>query len=319
MAGKTINGMHKGELLKLLKETIDQANKIDEVHKKILEIEQFVANSASVSKMQNIQAQSAAILDGIQEFRRELLEGDDSTKSAVEKFNDEVEEKRNAWQKTEEKLQEVGYKLLGYTEENDAGEAVHYPGLHERIVRKFKEYEEKHDQLYKRIETELLSGATTVGLAKAFSDKALEYRKARMWWQSWLIAALVSPIFYFGVIFPAPDLNVENLLISFVKHIPVFTFFVWLVIFMGNRRAESKKLEESYKHKEVMAKSFSGYKKSIGELNVENSTLLIKLMDNLLDAIKKDASNFLTSKGESHPLVDATKRSKKGDKQDEFS
>jgi len=319
MADKTINGMRRGDLVRLLKETIDQINQVRKVHEEILEIEQFVANNASVSAMQNMHSQSATILKEIQGFRRELLEGENSTKSAVDSFNAEVDERRSAWQETAEELEDERDKIVGYTEENDEGKEVYHPGLHEKIVRKFKEYEEKYDELYKRIETELLSGATTIGLAKAFSDKALEYRIARMWWQSWLILALISPIFYFGFIFPTPYLGVENLLISFVKHIPVFTFFVWLVIFMGNRRAESKKLEESYKHKEVMAKSFTGYKKSIGELNVENSTLLIKLMNNLLDAIKKDASNFLTSKGESHPLVDATKRSKKGDKQDEIS
>ena len=79
---------------------------------------------------------------------------------------------------------------------------------------------------------------------------------------------------------------------------------------MGNRRAENKKLEEAYKHKEVMAKSFTGYKKSIEELSDDDKTLLIELMKDLLDAIKKDSSSFLSSKGESHPVVDALKRFK---------
>lgn len=310
MAEKTIKGMHKGDLVNLLGETIDRINKIHEVHEQILQIEQFVANNASVRAIQDMQSQSATLLGQIREFHRELLEGDESTKSAVEKFHAEVEEKRDVWEKTEDELGEVEGKLLGYTEENEAGEEIHHPGIHEKIVRKFKEYEKKHDDLYSKIEKELMAGATTVGLAKAFGDKASEYKKSRAQWQSWLIATLVAPIIYFGFAFSAPELSVENLLMSFVKHIPVFTFFVWLVIFMGNRRAESKKLEESYKHKEVMAKSFTGYKKSIGELDADNSRLLVKLMDNLLDAIQKDASNFLTSKGESHPLVDAANRSK---------
>lgn len=309
MADKTIKGMHKGDLLNLLNETLDQINEIRKVHGEIIEIEEFVANNASVRSMQNMQSESSTILEEIREFHRELLEGDESTKSAVEKFHAEVEEKRGAWEKTEDELGEVEDKLLGYTEENEAGEEIRHPGIHEKIVRKFKEYEEKHDDLYSKIETDLMAGATTVGLAKAFGDKASEYKKSRARWQFWLIATLVAPIIYFGFAFSAPELSVENLLMSFVKHIPVFTFFVWLVIFMGNRRAESKKLEESYKHKEVMAKSFTGYKKSISELNVEDGALLIKLMDNLLDAIQKDASNFLTSKGESHPLVDAAKQS----------
>lgn len=310
MADKTINGMHKGDLVRLLKETIAQINKISEVHEKILEIEQFIANNAAVIKMQNMQRQSATIVEEIEEFRRELLEGDESMKNVMEQFNSEIEERKIAWQKTDEELDELEGKLLGYTEENDAGEEIHHTGIHDKIVQRFKEYEERHDELYKKIETELMAGATTVGLAKAFGDKASEYKKARMRWQSCLIVAFIAPIFYFGFYFSAPELNVENLLISFVKHIPVFTFFVWFVIFMGNRRAENTKLEESYKHKEAMAKSFTGYKKSISQLNVEDSALLVKLMNNLLDAIQKDASNFLTSKGENHPLVDAAKPSR---------
>lgn len=311
MADKTIKGMRRSDLIGLFDETIEKMNEIHHAHEQMREIEQFVSNNASVSEMQSMQSQSKTILDEIRGFRRELLEGEESTKSEVEKFKSEVEEKRNAWEKAEEKLGEVKGKILGYTDENDVGEEIHHPSLHDEIVRKFKEYEERHDDLYSRIETELVAGATTVGLAKAFGDKASEYKEARMWWQSSLIFTLVAPIIYFGFAFSAPELSIENLLVSFVKHIPVFTFFVWLVIFMGNRRAESKKLEESYKHKEVMAKSFTGYKKSISELNVEDSALLVKLMDNLLDAIQKDASDFLTSKGENHPLMDAAKRSKK--------
>jgi len=309
MAEKTIKGMHKGDLVNLLDETIDRINKIHEVHEQILQIEQFVANNASVRAMQDMQGQAATMLDEIQGFRRELLEGDGSMVNAMVQFNGEIDERKRAWQKTDEELDELECNLLGYTKENAAGEEVHHPGLYEKIVQKFKEYEEKHDDLYSKIETELMAGATTVGLAKAFGDKASEYKSARVRWQSWLILALILPIVYFVFIFSAPELSVENLLVSFVKHVSASGFFVWLVMVIGHRRAENKKLEESYTHKAVMAKSFTGYKKSIGELDADHSRLLAKLMDNLLDAIQKDASNFLTSKGENHPLGDASTQS----------
>jgi len=317
MADKTIKGMRKGELLNLLDATVDQINQIREAHGKILEIEQFIANNASVTTMRDMQGQAVVLLGQIREFHRELLDGEESTKSEVEKFKSEVEEKRNAWEKTEGELGEVEDKLLGYTEENDAGEEVHHPGLYEKIVREFNEYSEKHDHLYNEIDTVLMSGATTVSLAKDFGEQASEYKKSRVKWQWGQIGTLVSAISYSAVFFDsASKLNIEGLLVSLVQHLPVLTFFIWLVVFIGNRYAENKKLEESYKHKEVMAKSFTGYKKSISELSVEDGALLVKLMDNLLDAIQKDASNFLTSKGENHPLVDAAKRSKKAASKD---
>ena len=85
------------------------------------------------------------------------------------------------------------------------------------------------------------------------------------------------------------------------------------MIFLGNRRAENRKLEDAYTHKEVMARSFAGYKKSIEYLSEDDKTLLTKLMEDLLAAIKKDSSDFLSAKGEKHPtheMVDKLKPSK---------
>lgn len=77
---------------------------------------------------------------------------------------------------------------------------------------------------------------------------------------------------------------------------------IWLLIFIWNRRAEAKKLEEWYKHKEVMARSFIWYKKSIEDLEWEikdEDKELMKLhMKNLLDTINQDTSSFLNSKWE---------------------
>jgi hypothetical protein len=71
---------------------------------------------------------------------------------------------------------------------------------------------------------------------------------------------------------------------------------VWLAMFIGNRRAENKKLEESYKHKEIMARTFVGYRESISEIDDKDNTLILKHMENLLDALKVNSSDFLNSK-----------------------
>ena len=117
-------------------------------------------------------------------------------------------------------------------------------------------------------------------------------------------------IFYFVEIYQYAVLDGEQLLFSFLRQSPIFSFFIWLVIFMGNRRAENQKLEEAYKHKEAMAKSYTGYKNSIEELGDDDNELLKQHMKNLLDAIKEDPSKFLSSKGESHPAMDLAKQSK---------
>jgi hypothetical protein len=90
-------------------------------------------------------------------------------------------------------------------------------------------------------------------------------------------------------------------------NLPLFAFIIWLNIFIWNRRAEAKKLEESYKHKEVMARAYIWYKESISELTNNDNKLLEKHMENLLDAMSVDSSKFLSSKWENHPLYDLFK------------
>lgn len=85
---------------------------------------------------------------------------------------------------------------------------------------------------------------------------------------------------------------------------PFIIFSVWLAIFFGNRRAESKKLEELYKHKEVVARSFVGYKKTLEEIGDEDKTLLREHMKNLLGAVSENSATFLNPEGDRHPFFE---------------
>jgi hypothetical protein len=90
------------------------------------------------------------------------------------------------------------------------------------------------------------------------------------------------------------------------------------MIFISNRSAESTKLEESYIHKEVMARAYVWYKKSILELSNDDNKLLEKHMENLLNAMSVDSSEFLSSKWENHPLIDLFNNVLKKDIKDIF-
>lgn len=89
-----------------------------------------------------------------------------------------------------------------------------------------------------------------------------------------------------------------------VPHPPLLIFGVWLAIFFGNRRAENKKLEELYKHKEVMARAFVGYKNTLEKLGDEDEILLKQHMGNLLKAMNENSATFLDSKGDKHPFFE---------------
>ena len=68
---------------------------------------------------------------------------------------------------------------------------------------KFQEFQEGYNVLYKEcddirkeIESELSSGATTVSLAKNFSDQAKEYRTTRRMWEGWLVFLFILAILF---------------------------------------------------------------------------------------------------------------------------
>ena len=189
-------------------------------------------------------------------------------------------------------------------------------GYIDKLKNSLDEYQKRYDDLYQEIETTLRSGATTVSLTKNFSDKVKEYKISRRIWERGLFCLFmvaVVGLYFSGIHIPPYG---KELVPYIFKTFSLAGILIWVAIFMGNRRAESRKLEESYKHKEVMARSFVGYKESIKELDDAEKSLLTKHMDNLLDAIKKDSSNFLSAKGEGHPLTGGDNR-KTGETQSE--
>ncbi len=318
MVEPTIKGMNRGKFIALVEETLSKIGEINRIHQKLTAIESQVDQQHadvgdSLNKVQEIRDQSTTMLDGIEDVYKKVLKGDGDSGS----IEQEINTLRDNWKKSDEEVEDIKNKFLGCVIRNDIGDDVELPGYLHQIKKELDDYQERYDSLYTRIETELLSGATTVSLSQAFNEKSSEYKKERKRWQGGLVFLLASAMVYLGSnYYLTPELKGVDWLISFIPQLPFFTVFIWLVIFTGNRRAENKKLEESYKHKEVMAKSYTGYKKYIEELDVEDKALLRKHMENLVNAIAKDASSFLTSKGESHPFVDMLNKQKQKNESD---
>jgi hypothetical protein len=111
-------------------------------------------------------------------------------------------------------------------------------------------------------------------------------------------------------------LEYKDVYLHLLLNLPFLIFAIWWLIFVLNRRAEAKKLEESYKHKEVMARAYVWYKESITELDNTDNQLLETHMSNLLEAMKVDSSDFLSSKWENHPFLDLIHNFSKKDAKD---
>ena len=179
-------------------------------------------------------------------------------------------------------------------------------GLFKEVSGFYQKQEEKYSIFYKQIEKELKAGITSLNLSKSFTDKVDEYRWNDRFWSICFIVLLLGLVGYYGyTTFSTDEIKTtQDIWRHLVFRAPFLIFGVWLAIFFGNRRAESKKLEELYKHKEVMARSFIGYKQTLEELGDEDKALLRKHMDNLLEAMNENSATFLNSEGDKHPIFE---------------
>ena len=297
MTEKQMSDMTKSELLTIFEQCNNQINMIDKKCDEIIQIRKNLDDGSLLEKIRSAHDESIQKFNDIEQYHKEALSG-----------SEEFESMKTELEETVAQFKEAKKEMLGSHEEGTDS------GYIDEIKNSLKEYKKKYNELYQQIETELLSGATTVSLSKNFNDKVEEYKKSRKRWESWLTGVFIFAVvglFVFSFYMDIP-LNTEELIFYIFRTFSVIGIFVWLVVFMGNRRAENRKLEESYKHKEMMARSFSGYRKSIERLIDERDdrALLSQLMSDLLEAIKQDSSIFLSSKGERHPLADAAERVK---------
>lgn len=313
---QTINRMKKPELLNLLKETIENINKINSSIEVFNEKETSIKDAYSkisgddgfFLKIESATNEAEEKIKTIREIYNEIYEDDDEGES----IKTQLDELVKTFNEDKKKIDDFKKSIWGYKKTNESGEQENIPGLFDNINSFHDKQKEKYDELYKQIEDELLSGATTVNLSKSFADKVREYRINSWLWSGLFIVLVASVVVYYGLVtFSTKEIkSVQDVFLHLSFRAPFLALAVWLGVFFGNRRAESKKLEESYKHKEVMARSFIGYKRTLEEIDDKDEVLLKKHMENLLKAVGKDSSAFLDSKGEKYPLWDFSRKEK---------
>lgn len=263
----------------------------ESIKTKILNLENKI-----VSLKENAELKVSEILD----YHAEIFDGtedEDPIKDKIESFLSDSEELFTDTDSKKKDLDVFYEKVFGKKDEE--GEIK--GGLEKEIIK----YETRYKTLFDKIES-LLPGATTAGLAKVFSDKVTEYKKEVSVWK-WISFGLLVILTLYYICIPLKANTLDETFMGLLNRLPFIIFAVWLVVFAGNRRAESKKLEESYKHKEVMARSFVGYKEQIEELEEsETDKVLLKShMENLLMAINHNSGDFLDKTGDKSPLHDA--------------
>lgn len=241
------------------------------------------------------------ILAELQEAYDEILEDDEenenySLKTQIENLLTETTSNKT-------KIDEFILKVEGEYWENEKWEKVI---TKQWFFDKINSQIEKFDNLYEEIDERLESWSTSVELAWIFSKKVEDYKLIEQKWSNIFIIIIFFTLGYYALstIWNKGIETLTDLFNFLLFRLPFFAFAVWLLIFISNRRAEANKLGESYKHKEVMARAYVWYKKSISELDTTDNKLLEKHMENLLTAMSVDSSEFLNSKWENHPFID---------------
>lgn len=177
--------------------------------------------------------------------------------------------------------------------------------------------EEKYNTLVSEIES-LIPGATTTGLATAYSDLKTEAGLAvknysRLFYGAIALLSITSFSFFIK------DISLSTLSIVFLdstdwldslkqslQRIPFLIPIVWFTVFASKRRSEQHRLQQEYSHKEAIAKSYHAFKQQIDALGEDekHKELMLKLLNSAIESIAFNASDTLDKKhGDNTPVL----------------
>ncbi len=258
------------EKLKELQTTLEQ------IKQRANEIEQKINNSQvsldQISQHKTSAEQWRGEIETIKNQSTEARGEIEALKEEIEETKDELTEKLNAVEVKKEDIDKFFIKIFG--EEDEQGKQS--GGLSTRLNQKEKEadtflnaQEKKYKELFEKIES-LLPGAASTGLAKAYYDQKISYKWPIRAWAIVFVLALVG-VFITGLLSYENGiklsfeelLNVEQATSKLIARIPFFFALIWLAAFSSKQYRQNKRLEQEYAHKEVLAKSYQGYKREL--------------------------------------------------------
>lgn len=119
--------------------------------------------------------------------------------------------------------------------------------------------------------TGLLPGATSAGLAHAFSERAALFIVPGRRWQllfvsSILVLAALSATGFWQIINAAQPLEFSELLRFWLARLPFAAALIWLALHSSREAALAKRLEEDYGYKAAIAASFQGFQRQMAEI-----------------------------------------------------
>jgi hypothetical protein len=279
----------------------------------------------------------------IEDLKREFIEGSDSSYSMeeLEGFKNQliglhgfmvtqnnngktIEEqlisfKENAEKESKEilnlKNQISNYKdqLYGAQDENGIlipGITHNIENMQKQLALNIEANEKKQEALLDKIE-ELLQGASTVALAKAFEEHKKQFDKPNKLWQWVFICTLVGLMGLSITAFFVSNPDLKDMWKITLGNLPFIGAGVWLAIFASKQRSQNVRLQQEYAYKEDVAKLYYGLKNEIEQL--DNSELGQRLKESviqiLVETVSYNPSKTLDNKSHNDkgPILDALK------------
>lgn len=158
----------------------------------------------------------------------------------------------------------------------------------------YKNNNSSYKDLFEKIE-KLLPGATSAGLAKGFQDRKHDLLTSKKIWAFILIVSVIALIGFgiYSIVYLGQKDEFSFLLFS--SRVLVIAGLVIAEEFARRNYNISSRLEEAYANKEIIAKSYDGFKKQMENINIrvnEKSEAQIsavsKLVTILLDKLEDE-------------------------------
>ncbi|WP_034361241.1 hypothetical protein [Helicobacter japonicus] len=164
-------------------------------------------------------------------------------------------------------------------------------------IDKYDETQKQQIQKWKNEIRDLLDIATNASLASSYEKSNKSYKCAIMGWNATFIISILGifGVAIWGFVEIADKISDPLVIFGAIfARLPFYIPLAWLAIFATNRRNENKRLQEEYKHKETLAKAYSGYKEQIEKLEDSKAQELAeKLMDKLVEMTNENPNRAL--------------------------
>lgn len=157
-----------------------------------------------------------------------------------------------------------------------------------------KKLQEDYDAIRKKID-DILPGATSAGLAKAFNIRKIALGPTR-WAAIVIFCASIIGFIALGLwaILGEGIKNWDDFLIFTIERSPIILGLIVLEEFSRRLFNSTLKLEEDYAYKETLSMAFDGYQKAMTQVqSAAKDTLAHTLSKNVLDAINERPGRLL--------------------------